>query len=130
MSRSCPLSPESEGIAMQSVILFFLTVVCCFAAEPPAFYTKDADFKGVEPPDWVLDGVVKVFLGLEDQTSIDETAAIGATIIHAGGPSPYYPLQKDDPKSGVPEPEKGKLLAGIARAKQHGMRVILGVSPY
>src|SRR5689334_15132582 len=94
------------------------------SAAPLPFYTKDADFKGVEPPDWVLDGVVKVFIGLEDLKSIDETAAIGATIVHAGGPSPYYPLRKDDPKSGVPEPERTRLITGIARAKQHGMRVI------
>lgn len=115
---------------MKTPVLLLLAAGFCSAAAPLPFFTPDAAFKGVEPPDWVLDGVVKVFLALEDHTSIDETAAIGATIIHAGGPSPYYPLRRDDPKSGVPEPEKGRMLAGIARAKQHGMRVVLGVSPY
>ena len=52
------------------------------------------------------------------------------TIFHAGGPSLYYPLRQDDPASGVPAPERSRLLAGIARAKQHGMRVVLGISPY
>jgi len=107
-----------------------LAVTIRSGGEPLPFLTADADFKGVEPPDWVLDGAVKVFLPLEDHQTIDEVAAIGATVVHAGGPSPYYPLRKDDPASGVPAEEKAKLMAGIVRAKQHGMRVVLGVSPY
>jgi hypothetical protein len=114
---------------MKRLTAWLLFSVCCNAGTLP-FLTPDADFKGVDPPDWVLDGAVKVFLGLEDHVAIDETAAIGATIVHAGGPSPYYPLRRDDPKSGVTDPEKTRLTTGIARAKQHGMRVILGVSPY
>ena len=59
-------------------LLSCLTLLCvCGAAEPLPFLTPDSDFKGVEPPAWVLDGAVKVFLGLEDQQSIDEVAAIG-----------------------------------------------------
>ncbi len=94
------------------------------------FLTPDSRFEAVQAPNWVLDGVVKVFLSLDDHRSIDETAAIGATIVHAGGPSPYYPLRADHPQSGVPADEREKLVAGIARAKRHGMRVVLGVSPY
>jgi hypothetical protein len=110
----------------------FALLLCCspLRAALPAFHTPDSEFKSVEPPAWVLDGVVKVFLPLEDHAAIKECADIGATVIHAGGPSPYYPLRKDDPNSGVPEPERSRLLGGIAKAKARGMRVLLGVSPY
>lgn len=100
------------------------------AATEFPFLTPDSDFRGVEPPGWVLDGVAKVFLGLEDHEAIDEAAAGGATVVHAGGPSPYWPLRRDDASSGVPADEKARLLDGIARAKRHGMRVVLGISPY
>lgn len=103
--------------------------VTCQAADVP-YLTPDRQFAGVQAPAWVKEGVVKVFLSLDDQTSIVETAAIGATIVHAGGPALYYPLRSDDPQSGIPEAERGQLLKGIAFAKQHGLRVILGVSPY
>lgn len=110
--------------------------VICFVAwfsvqtDSSKTITSDEDFIGVTPPAWVRDGVAKVFLSLDDIVGIRETAEIGATIVHAGGPSPYYPLRKDDPKSGVPEPERSKIVRGVAEAKKHGMRVILGVSPY
>ncbi len=92
--------------------------------------TSDAHFQVVKAPQWVREGAVKVFLPLEDLKAIEETAALGATVLHAGGPSLYYPLRRDDPKSGVPESEKAKLVAGIQHAKRLGMRVVLGVSPY
>ncbi len=116
-----------------SALLLFTAVVsaaAAAAAEPLPFLTPDNEFKGVEPPDWVLDGAVKAFVALEDHQAIDELAATGATVIHAGGPSPYYPLRRDDPASGVPAVEKARLTGGIAKAKQHGLRVVLGVSPY
>ncbi|MFO1063356.1 MAG: alpha-amylase family protein [Pirellulales bacterium] len=97
--------------------------------QPPAL-TPDSEFVGVEPPTWVLDGVAKVFLGLEDHAGIEEAAKIGATVLHAGGPSPYYPLRRDDPSAGVPESERSRIKAGVSVAKRHGMRVVLGVSPY
>jgi hypothetical protein len=96
----------------------------------PAFLTADDAFEGVEPPDWVLDGVAKVFLGLEDLQGIEEAADLGATVLHAGGPSLYVPLRRDDPLSGVPEPERSRMLKGIGLARQRDMRVILGISPY
>ena len=37
--------------------------------------TPDSRFTGVEPPDWVLDGAVKVFFPPEDHEAIAETAA-------------------------------------------------------
>ncbi len=114
---------------MTSMLLRLLSAIVAQIA-PSEYLTPDSKFEGVEPPAWVLDGAVKVFLPLEDHKAIEETAAIGATIVHAGGPSPYYPLRKDDPNSGIPEPEHSKLIAGITHAKKHGMRVILGVSPY
>lgn len=92
--------------------------------------TADSDFQSVEPPAWVLDGAVKVFLPLEDHKAITEAGDLGATILHAGGPSVYHPLRRDDAKSGIPESERKTLQAGIAQAKSKQMRVVLGVSPY
>lgn len=112
------------------ILLNAALVASRLSAELPPFVTPDAEFENVEPPGWVLDGAVKVFLPLEDHTAMQECADIGATIIHAAGPSPYYPLRRDDPNSGVPEPEKSRLLGGIAQAKTLGMRVVLGISPY
>ncbi|MBL8889222.1 MAG: beta-galactosidase trimerization domain-containing protein [Planctomycetaceae bacterium] len=103
--------------------------VTCQAADVP-YLTPDRQFTSVQAPAWVKEGAVKVFLSLDDQASIAETAAIGATIVHAGGPALYYPLRRDDPQSGIPEPERSQLLKGINFAKQQGLRVILGVSPY
>lgn len=92
--------------------------------------TRDEDFKGTQAPDWVLDGVAKVFLPIDDTKAIDEATEAGATVLHAGGPSPYYPLRKDDPKSGIPSEEFKRLKDGVAYAKSKGMRVVLGISPY
>jgi len=112
-----------------------LLIACLLLAAPAAaetlpFLTPDAEFRGVDPPGWVLEGAVKIFLPLEDLTGIDEAAAAGVTVLHAAGPSPYHPLRRDDPASGVPTGEKERMLAGIARAKNHGLRVVLGISPY
>lgn len=112
-----------------SLVLYFLFSQVTDTGNLP-FLTPDADFHSVDAPDWVLDGAVKVFLSLDDLKSIEETAAIGATVLHAGGPSPYYPLRKQHPQSGVPEPERSKIHRGIEHAKKHGMRVVIGVSPY
>ena len=114
----------------RSFLVACLIFSAAAGAEPLPFLTSDAEFRGVEPPDWVLDGAVKIFLALEDRAAIDEAAATGVTVVHAGGPSPYYPLRRDDPASGVPAEESETLRNGIARAKQHGMRVVLGISPY
>lgn len=117
------------GLGLGLVLAGFLPLRA--ATDPPLpFLTPDRAFVGVEPPAWVLDGVASVFLGLEDLEGIDAAAAVGATILHAGGPAPYYPLRRDDPQAGVPAAERVRLRAGIARARQHGMRVVLGISPY
>jgi len=94
-----------------------------------AFHLKDKDFKPIEPAAWVYEGILKAFVPLEDTQTIDELATLGVTVIHSGGPWPYYPLVKDDPKSGVPADEKARLQVGVARAKQHGMRVLVGIMP-
>ncbi len=107
-----------------------ISLLCSSTPADLPSVTPDAEFVGVDPPGWVLDGAAKVFLSLEDPASMEEAAKIGATILHAGGPSLYYPLRRDDSRSGLAEPERSKLLAGIAAAKKCGMRVVLGVSPY
>ncbi|MEI8211180.1 MAG: alpha-amylase family protein [Planctomycetota bacterium] len=105
---------------------FILSSVC---GDLPGL-TPDSEFQGVTPPEWVLEGAVKVFLPLDDTDAIERAADLGATIIHAGGPSLYYPLRRDQASSGVAEPERSKLLHGIEVAKKRGMRVVLGISPY
>lgn len=92
-------------------------------------HVSDLNFEPVIPAPWVREGAVKVFMSIEDLQTIDEVATLGATIVHSGGPWPYYPLVRDDPHSGIPAAEAAKLKAGIARVKQHGMRVILGIMP-
>jgi hypothetical protein len=113
-----------------AVVVFAAGAMTAVGGNIANFLTPDSDFRGVEPPGWVLDGAVKLFLPLEDHGLIDEAAAAGVTVVHAGGPAPYFPLRRDDPSSGVPAEEKARLLGGIARAKHHGMRVVLGISPY
>lgn len=99
------------------------------SADAPPALTPDTDFQPIVPADWVRDGAVKVFLPIEDHQGIDEAAQLGATILHAGGPSPYYPLLRDDSHSGIPAEERARLQAGIARAQSHHMHVLLGVTP-
>jgi len=112
-----------------SLMLGLLLPVICSGADVLSFHVPDRNFQGVDAPNWVLDGALKVFLPLEDANSIDEVAKLGVTVIHSGGPSPYYPLVRDDPNSGLPARERAAYKAGIAHAKSHGMRVILGVFP-
>jgi hypothetical protein len=95
-----------------------------------SFLTPDEAFQGVVAPTWVREGVVKVFLGLEDTAAIERVADLGASIVHSGGPALYYPLRSQDIRSGIPEPERLKLERGIAVAKKRGLRVLLGISPY
>jgi len=107
---------------MKLLLVLLAVLILRSAAAPLPFLTPDSDFKGVEPPDWVLDGAVKVFLGLEDKQSIDEVAAIGATVVHAAGPSPYYPLRRDDQASGVPAAEKRDLPPALCARSSTGSR--------
>jgi Trehalose utilisation len=122
------LDSSKKKLLLSSISFFVIALASQLG--PFHFLTSDRDFRGVDPPDWVLDGAVKVFTSLEDSKSLEATAAIGATIVHAGGPSLYYPLRRIDANSGIPDPERTKLIDGIAKAKQLGMRVVLGVSPY
>ncbi len=92
--------------------------------------TPDSEFKGVTPPDWVLEGSAKVFVSLDDSAGIDQAAEIGATIIHAGGPAMYYPLHRDNTTWDRSDPERKKWIEDISHAKAKGMRVVLGISPY
>lgn len=113
-----------------SGLLLLISLPCLAVPADLPWVTPDTSFAGVDPPGWVLEGAAKVFLSLEDPASIEEAARIGATVLHAGGPSLYYPLRTTDPQSGVPEPERSRLVAGIEVAKRCGMRVVLGISPY
>ena len=97
------------------------------------WYIQDRDFQPVEPAAWVYEGVQKAFIGdfANPRTLpyIDELAAIGVTVIHTGGPEPYAPLKRDggvgfDPK------ESALMQAAFERMRSHGMRIVIGVSPY
>ena len=63
------------------------------------WYPPDRDFTPVEPPAWVYEGVQKVFLSdlgnPKTLAYIDELAALGVTVVHTGGPAPYFPLRRD-----------------------------------
>jgi hypothetical protein len=97
------------------------------------WYTPDKDFVPVIPAPWVYEGVQKAFLAdlgnPATLTKIDQLAAAGVTVIHTGGPEPYYPLQRDGGK-GAPETQRTELLNAYARMRRHKMRIVIGVSPY
>jgi hypothetical protein len=97
------------------------------------WYTQDRDFQPIEPAPWVYEGVQKAFVSdfanPKTLPYIDALATVGVTVIHTGGPDPYYPLQRD---GGTAMDPKGRALmqAAFDRMRSHGMRIIIGVSPY
>ncbi len=118
----------------------FLSLFCAsvLAAEPVTmdslkWFTQDRDFQPVEPAAWVYAGVQKAFVGdfANPKTFpyIDDLAAVGVTVIHTGGPEPYSPLKRDG-GSGFDAKESTLMLAAFERMRSHGMRVVIGVSPY
>ena len=98
------------------------------------FYTPDQDFKPVEPAQWVYDGVQKVFLFQiekpETREYLRELKAQGVTVVHTGGPDPYWPLLRDDPKSGPPAEQRALLKDNYAFLRSLGMKIVIGISPY
>ncbi len=98
------------------------------------FYTTDRDFEPVEPASWVYEGVQKAFISaLENPETlkyIDELASMGVTVIHTAGPEPYYPLRHDNAKAGTEPKQRAILTAVYERMRSHGMRIVIGISPY
>ncbi len=118
--------------------LLSLTVSIVVADEPPtleslAWYTPDREFKPVEPAPWVYEGIEKAFVSdfANPRTLpyIDELAAMGVTVIHLGGPEPYYPPKRDGGAYSNPA-ERALMRAAFDRMRGHGMRIVIGVSPY
>jgi hypothetical protein len=119
-------------------VLLSLALCAVASAEPPTlealkWYTPDRDFKPIEPAPWVYDGVQKVFVGDFGNPAtlpyIDRLAAMGVTVMHTGGPVPYYPLRRDggtgpDPKEWAPA------RTAFDHIRSRGMRLVIGVSPY
>jgi hypothetical protein len=103
------------------------------ALESLPWYTQDRDFRPVEPAPWVHEGVQKAFLGnfADPRTpeTIDALAAMGVTVIHTGGPAPYYPLRRDGWTDPDPR-ERAILETAFRRMRDRGMRIVIGVSPY
>src|SRR5437764_1425328 len=97
------------------------------------WYTPDRDFRPIEPAPWVYEGVQKVFIGdFANQKTLpymDELAAAGVTVIHSGGPAPYYPLRRDGGTGSDPK-EAAALKAAFEHARKLKLRVVVGVSPY
>ena len=127
--------PLLLGVLVLALVFGFLGGRCVAADDILSFRVKDRDFEPVEPPDWVYDGVIKGFVtGVENAPAvfdeIDKAAADGATVIHTVGFNPYYPLVRDDPKSGLSAEKSAAIHAAVARAKSHGMRVVFGVGPF
>ena len=98
-----------------------------------SWYTPDSAFQPIEPAPWVYSGVQKAFVGdlgnPQTLTYINSLAALGVTVIHTGGPEPYYPLIRDG-GTGLPPAERARLQTSFARMRKHGMRIVVGVSPY
>src|SRR4051812_31203449 len=120
--------------------LAFFTLLSAgtFAAEPVTieslkWYTQDRDFKPVEPAEWVYEGVQKAFVGdfanPKSLPYVDELAGIGVTVIHTGGPDPYFPLRRDG-GTGIDAKEGALMQTAFERIRSHKMRVVIGVSPY
>ncbi len=97
------------------------------------WYPQDRDFQPVEPAPWVYEGVQKVFIGsLEDPKTtayIDELAGLGVTVMHTGGPSPYFPLRREGGEGFDPK-ESAVMKTSFAHMRRLGIRVVIGVSPY
>ncbi|MEO7317500.1 MAG: hypothetical protein ABIZ56_00780, partial [Chthoniobacteraceae bacterium] len=120
----------------QPVLL--LLAVTSFAADPVKtddlkWFTPDRDFLPVEPAPWVYEGVQKAFVGdfANPKTFpyIDDLATVGVSVIHTGGPEPYFPLRRDG-GAGIEAKEGALMQTAFARMRGHSMRVVIGVSPY
>lgn len=99
-----------------------------------SWYVPDRDFKPIEPAPWVYDGIQKAFISdLANPKTldyIDKLASMGVTVIHTAGSDPYYPLRRDDPSAGPPAELREVLTTVYKRMRSHGMRIVIGVSPY
>lgn len=73
MKRHFKVSAAMKWLVRMGILL---VLVCQpgLADDIRPFLTPDSVFKGVEPPDWVLDGAVKVFVSLDDLAGISPEA--------------------------------------------------------
>src|SRR5437868_3967511 len=127
------------SILKQSRLSFFALLTATASAVEPVtidslkWYTQDRDFKPVEPAAWVYEGVQKAFVGdfanPKTLPYVDELAGIGVTVIHTGGPEPYFPLRRDG-GAGIDAKEGALMQTAFERMRSHKMRVVIGVSPY
>lgn len=97
------------------------------------WYIPDRKFQPVEPAPWVYEGVQKVFIGDFANPAtlpyVDELAEMGVTVIHTGGPDPYFPLRRDG-GAGLTHKERELLVSAFDHIRSRGMRIVIGVSPY
>ncbi len=121
-----------------ALTLLALLSATALAADPVTvdslkWYPQDRDFQPVEPAPWVYEGAQKVFLGdfanPKTLPYLDELAAEGVTVIHTGGPEPYFPLRRDG-GAGIDAKESALMKTAFEHARSRGLRVIIGVSPY
>ncbi len=118
------------------VILLLMAGVGIEQADTPVltFHVQNTDFQPVTVADWVEEGVLKAFItGLDTDLGlelIDNAATMGVTIVHGPGPETYYPLKKDASEDVLPSGQNQQYLTAVRQAKKHGMRYIMGISPY
>lgn len=91
-----------------------------------AFHVSDAEFQAIEVAPWVREATIQAFVSTEQ---IDTAAKWGVQVVHGAGPDIYYPLLRDDSNSGPPASRDAEVKAYVSRAKQHGLRVLLGINP-
>jgi hypothetical protein len=94
-----------------------------------SFHVPDRQFQPAEVPNWIWDRPLEtVVVSLEQ---IDVAAKAGIQIAHiANGGAAYYPLKRDDPKSGMPAKNSESLKAQVARCNGYGMKTICAMWPY
>jgi hypothetical protein len=125
---------------LRIVTLAVLLSATAIGAEPMTvttdtlkWFTPDQDFQPIEPAAWVYEGVQKAFVGdfanPKTLPYIDELASLGVTVIHTGGPEPYSPLRRDG-GTGIDARQSELLQTAFERMRGHGMRIVIGVSPY
>ena len=66
----------------------------------------------------------------ETREYLRELKAQGVTVVHTGGPDPYWPLLRDDPNSGPPAELRATLKDNYAFLRSLGMKIVIGISPY
>ena len=91
--------------------------------DPLAFYTPDAHFKATTLPDWVWNRPLQGYA--DNEAHIEAAAKAGVQIIYSSSAAVYYPLKRNDPKSGLTPEQETALKGQVARANSHDMKIVI-----